>query len=111
MKNAFRPCGHAPPQSVTQLHGVCIFCYRDRLGTETARLREHAVILAAAVEEGSLLLQQALDALEYHREQTRPIQRTEDAIAALRVRLGPNSAKAEWDIYSRGGAGSYQSSS
>jgi hypothetical protein len=25
------PCAHAEPQAADQLHGVCIFCYRDRL--------------------------------------------------------------------------------
>lgn len=30
----FAPCGHEPQQSSAQLHGVCIFCYRDRLGAE-----------------------------------------------------------------------------
>lgn len=40
-------CGHEPPQSSSQLHGVCIFCYRNRLGAAhrdlaqaEARLRE-----------------------------------------------------------------------
>jgi len=33
------------------------------------------------------LLQQALDALEYHQEQTRPIHKTAEAIAALRAAL------------------------
>lgn len=36
--------------------------------------------------------QQALEALEYHTEQTRPIQRTTDAIAALRAALGQAAA-------------------
>ena len=36
------------------------------------------------------LLRMALDALEHHREQTRPIERTDAAIAALRERLTPN---------------------
>lgn len=36
------------------------------------------------------LLRMALAALEYHREQTRPIGRTDAAIAALRERLTPN---------------------
>lgn len=36
---------------------------------------------------GREVMQQALDALEYHREQTRPIQRTANAIAALRQAL------------------------
>jgi protein-tyrosine phosphatase len=36
----------------------------------------------------AVLMRQALDALEYHMEQTRPITRTSEAIDALRVRLG-----------------------
>ena len=34
VEDAFKPCGHEPPQGNSQLHGVCIFCYRDRLGAE-----------------------------------------------------------------------------
>lgn len=41
------------------------------------------------------LMQQALDALLYHTEQTRPITRTAAAIAALRERL------ASWDALER----------
>jgi hypothetical protein len=26
------PCGHAQPQAQDQLHGVCLFCWRDRAG-------------------------------------------------------------------------------
>ena len=33
------------------------------------------------------LLQQAMDALEYHTEQTRPIQRTAEAMAALQAAI------------------------
>lgn len=29
-----KPCGHAEPLSMAQLHGVCIFCWRDRCGAE-----------------------------------------------------------------------------
>ncbi len=40
------------------------------------------------------MMAMALAALEYHREQTRPIQRTDDTINALRARLGlPAGAK------------------
>jgi len=24
------PCGHSAPQAASQLHGICIFCWRDR---------------------------------------------------------------------------------
>ena len=36
----FEPCGHERPQSAAQLHGVCIFCYRDRLGAAHRRLKD-----------------------------------------------------------------------
>ena len=42
---------------------------------------------AAQWEADMALLRQALDALTYHREQTRPIDLTDAAIAALRARL------------------------
>lgn len=41
-------CIHAVPQAADQLHGICIFCYRDRLGaarTESAALRERVAVL------------------------------------------------------------------
>lgn len=44
----------------------------------------------SAWERSETLLQQALDALEYHSEQTRPIERTAQAIHALRAHLRPN---------------------
>jgi hypothetical protein len=34
------PCGHSEQFSDSQLHGVCIFCYRDRLGAAVAKLKE-----------------------------------------------------------------------
>jgi hypothetical protein len=37
------PCGHEPPQSASQLHGVCIFCWRNRaaaLRAEVERLKK-----------------------------------------------------------------------
>ena len=43
MKNAFEPCGHEPAQSAAQLHGVCVFCYRDRLGKAEAELKARTV--------------------------------------------------------------------
>lgn len=32
------PCIHAVPQSASQLHGICVFCYRDRLGATASAL-------------------------------------------------------------------------
>jgi hypothetical protein len=33
-----KPCAHAEPQGASQLHGVCIFCYRDRLSAAHAQI-------------------------------------------------------------------------
>lgn len=41
------------------------------------------------------LLQQALKALEYHTQQTRPIEQTENVIASLRAHCMPQHAKQE----------------
>ena len=43
------------------------------------------------------LLEQALKALEYHTQQTRPIQKTEHAILAIRAELAKPSAPAWHD--------------
>ena len=53
---------------------------------------EAQLYFARAVEEKVLrnddaLIRQMLEALEYHRAQTRPIDRTDQAIAAARARL------------------------
>ena len=31
--SGFEPCAHSTPQASSCLHGICVFCYRDRLGT------------------------------------------------------------------------------
>lgn len=49
------------------------------------------ILEAAQPNADELLLRMALDALEYHREQTRPIEQTATAIAALHARLGHNA--------------------
>lgn len=36
--SAFEKCGHAIPQANYCLHGICIFCYRDRLGVAVGAL-------------------------------------------------------------------------
>jgi len=33
------PCEHAIPQADSQLHGICIFCYRDRLSAAHRELQ------------------------------------------------------------------------
>ena len=50
-----KPCGHARPQDASQLHGVCIFCYRNRLGTARSRIAELEAELAEAKTEQSRL--------------------------------------------------------
>lgn len=52
----------------------------------------HIIRFARAIEaevraQDEALIRQLVDALEYHVEQTRPISRTEEAIAAGRARL------------------------
>lgn len=47
------PCGHAQPQADSQLHGVCVFCYRDRLAESHRKndaLRERVAELEVVVE-------------------------------------------------------------
>ena len=34
------PCGHAEPQALNQLHGVCVFCWRDRAGYLMRQFKE-----------------------------------------------------------------------
>ena len=52
----------------------------------------HVVFFARAVEaevrkQDDALIQQLVEALEYHRSQTRPIHQTNEAITAARARL------------------------
>ena len=44
-------------------------------------------IEAEARKDDEALIRQLVEALEYHRDQTRPIDRTDQAIAAARARL------------------------
>ena len=65
-----------------------IACLRFELTERVPAQVALARIWAAADDDpDGALLRRALDALEYHRAQTRPIQRTEVAIDALRKRL------------------------
>jgi hypothetical protein len=64
---------------------------RERVPADVALARILAAAKLGADDRDSELLQAALYALEYHTEQTRPIQSTNDAIAALRKRLLPNT--------------------
>ena len=44
------------------------------------------------------LLQQALDALEYHTMQTRPIKHTDKAIEAIKAELAKQEFYPDWDM-------------
>lgn len=48
------PCGHEPPQGAAQLHGVCLFCYRDRLGSAHRLLHELAADFERAAQVAML---------------------------------------------------------
>ena len=60
---------------------------RARVPAEVAIARILEAAKLVADDRDGVLLQAALYALEYHTAQTRPIQSTNDAIAALRGRL------------------------
>ncbi len=53
-ESAVKPCCHAEPQSAMALHGVCIFCYRDRLA-----VAQHAWV--KKLEEGRALNSKVFD--------------------------------------------------
>ncbi len=48
-------------------------------------------ILRTEIDSLRALLELALVALEYHRDQTRPTELSDEAISALRLVAGPNS--------------------
>lgn len=48
---------------------------------------EEVLRLKKQVKQDDALIQQLVEALEYHRAQTRPIERTDEAITAGRARL------------------------
>ena len=58
---------------------------------EQVRKLEERVEQRERVPADVALLQMSLDALEYHLDQTRPIERSSKAITALRARLGHNA--------------------
>lgn len=65
---------------------------RERVPADVAMARVMEAIKPSPEEEADeALFQTALGALEYHRDQTRPIDRTTAAIAALRDRLRHNA--------------------
>jgi hypothetical protein len=70
-------------QAESPLH-CCGAEQRERVPADVAMAR---ILEAAKPDADELLLQGALDALEYHRDQTRPIERTSTVMAALHARL------------------------
>jgi len=44
-------CPHAEPQADSQLHGVCVFCWRDRAGAIRAHLTTENEALKKELEE------------------------------------------------------------
>ena len=73
--------------SEEQLHGLATDYFADQWAVDKA------VTLMKEIEsevrkQDEALIRQMLDALEYHTDQTRPIERTTDAITAARARLG-----------------------
>jgi len=75
--------------------------YRMKCDEETKRQAIEIEMLRADLADApqpddTALLRQALDALEYHMQQTRPIDKTSDAIAALRARLDGAPQPDDW---------------
>lgn len=61
------PCGHYPPRSLSQLHGICIFCWRDRGSRVYAEQRLDNIVIkersgdyAAGLKEGVAQLHSAI---------------------------------------------------
>lgn len=74
-------------KAASPLH-CCSAEMRERVPANVAIAR---ILEAAKPDPDEALLQSALDALEHHQEQTRPIERTTEVIAALRDRLRHNA--------------------
>ena len=76
---------------LSRQHGAV--AYQDRSGyqrygfTPAGLLNLLAEVNSEVRKQDTALIRQLVDALEYHVEQTRPISRTEEAIAAGRARL------------------------
>lgn len=77
-------------QSIAEGNGPGIPCTFDPSPKEVL---EYAMKKRQRVEELEVLLAQALDALKYHLEQTRPIEKTTLAIEALTRALGLEGGK------------------
>lgn len=72
--------------SLLPFRGVCPTCRHDH-DADTEKLHEIVERLVKTPSEPNTLLRQALEALEYHRAQTRPIARTDDVMVAIREHL------------------------
>jgi hypothetical protein len=73
----------------------------DRMGKALAEFEDSAASKAMAAEP--TILQRALDALEYHQEQTRPIENTMLAIAAIRAAISVQLQKPKDIVHLAGG--------
>lgn len=68
--------------------GKCADCDLDHMEMAADAEARRADELTALRKQDTALIRQLVDALEYHRAQTRPIELTDEAITAGRARLG-----------------------
>ena len=67
--------------------GKCADCDLDHMEMAADAEARRVDELTALRKQDTELIQQLVEALEYHRAQTRPIDRTDEAITAGRARL------------------------
>ena len=67
--------------------GKCADCDLDHMEMAADAEARRVDELTALRKQDTELIRQMLDALEYHRAQTRPIELTDEAITAARARL------------------------
>ena len=76
-------------EALAKRHGA--LSYRNRADTQNPAFGFSeaglASLLAEVRKQGDALILQLVEALEYHRAQTRPIDRTDESITAGRARL------------------------
>ena len=68
--------------------GKCADCALDHMEMAADAEARRVDELTALRKQDTELIRQLVDALEYHRAQTRPIELTDEAITAGRARLG-----------------------
>ena len=68
--------------------GKCADCDLDHMTMAADAEARRVDELTALRKQDDALILQLVEALEYHRSQTRPIDRTDEAITAGRARLG-----------------------